>query len=174
MGNPSPAFWLSGWGQVAWFAFVSGMDTVVPSATLTGRPPSSSPAGYRACNSAPDSFASRDTSRSGSRLRALQYGPVSASPSGPSPAPAAGRADTNASSLLTASLHDLSAPSTWARNVQTVTSGVYRQSRNVTPSAATAAPTRPASSSPLPPNPSAPATRRRAAPTWPATRPRVP
>jgi hypothetical protein len=72
MGNPSPGFWLVGWGHAAWFAFVSGMDTVVPSATLTGRPPSSSPAGYLACNSVPASVASRLTSRSGSRLRALQ------------------------------------------------------------------------------------------------------
>ena len=37
-GNPQPAFTPLGWGHAAWFSGVSGMDSPVPSTTMTLRP----------------------------------------------------------------------------------------------------------------------------------------
>jgi hypothetical protein len=44
-GKPNPGFCVGGCGQSFWFSFVSGIETVVPSTTFTGRPPKSRPAG---------------------------------------------------------------------------------------------------------------------------------
>ena len=63
---------LSGWGKAAWLALVSGMYTVVPSTTVTGRPCHRQRSGSASRGRRPAARASRASTPSGSRPRALQ------------------------------------------------------------------------------------------------------
>jgi hypothetical protein len=99
-------------------AAVSGMDTVVPSATLTRRPFHSQAAGLRRCKSWPVSRTSRGSSDSGRRWRALQYGSVLGEQGG-SP-----RETSQASTRATAARQEASGLRTWLRKAQSVRAGV--------------------------------------------------
>ena len=102
---------------------MSGIDTVVPSTTLTRRPCQCQPAGQRPCSSRPVSRTSRRNKDSGKRCRALQYGSVCGE-QGRSP-----RETSQASTRLTVQRQEPSGLRTWLRKAHNVNTGVQTASR---------------------------------------------
>ena len=94
------------------------MLTVVPSTTLTRRPHHSHSTGAASCTSRPSARINRNGTASGSRARALQYGPVSSSSiTWP-------RRAIQAAIRLTAARQERSGLSTCQKKAQKVSQGV--------------------------------------------------
>lgn len=73
IGKPTPGFCPSGCGYVFWFSGVSGIETVVPSTSLTERPFHFQPSSDFRCSNLPVSRTNRLTRLIGRRNLALQY-----------------------------------------------------------------------------------------------------
>ncbi len=71
-GKPTPAACVLGWGYTAWFSGVSGIDSPVPSTSLTARPRHSHCLGAFWLSSRPVWRVSALTISRGNRWRALQ------------------------------------------------------------------------------------------------------
>lgn len=121
--KPTPLAWLLGWGYTAWFCGVSGIDSAVPSTSLTARPRHSHDARAFWLSRHPVWRASALTISSGSRWRARQYPPVRTLHG---LRPSAARC---AAQPLTAFWHEPSACSAWRMNIDSVTVGGYSRSR---------------------------------------------
>jgi hypothetical protein len=122
-GKPTPGACVQGWGYAAWFSGVSGIDSPVPSTSLTVRPRQSHFLAAFSLRRWPVLRASVLTISSGSRWRARQYAPVrtlhALKPS----------RTRWAAQPLTAFWHEPSASNTCRMNIDSVTVGGYSRSR---------------------------------------------